>query len=102
MTNDEFLKILQFYHTLNEVMMPSTSQILHKEGLKSVFPGTPKGERGLNLPDSVELSEVKQLLLLLLESELNRYAAWISPLLAGTHPNLPEPVNERNVAGIFM
>jgi hypothetical protein len=97
LTLKELEKMLQFYLYLKETRLVSTIQLLESEGLKTVFPGNYDGERGILVLIKVELQDAQQLLLALLESELNRFATWMSPLQPTGLSQMPDPVIERVV-----
>jgi phosphatidylinositol 4-kinase len=69
----EYHKLKTLYTNLKSLSVEHLSQILEREKLKAAYPGSFDGER-------VELSDVQQLLLLLLESELNRFSSWLEPV----------------------
>ncbi|KAI8916255.1 hypothetical protein EDD86DRAFT_186242 [Gorgonomyces haynaldii] len=89
LTTREFEKIALFYKVLSDLKIDKVSLTPEQ---KLLFPGSPDGER-------VNVSEAQQVLLLLLESELHRFATWISPLqsIELEMPSIPQPVNERLV-----
>lgn len=90
-----FEKMMQFYTYLKASKFPTMTQILRDEDLIGAFPCDENLKRGNLFLKSVELQDSQILLLLLLESELSRFAAWVNPSNASNQ--IPDPINERFV-----
>ncbi|KAJ3360302.1 phosphatidylinositol-4- kinase, partial [Kappamyces sp. JEL0680] len=98
MTRMHFSKMVQLYHTIKSLKFDRLKTYLTTTLLRVAFIVTNNGER-------VEFSDVQQLLVILFEYDLNRFAVWLSPLAPGVdgeNQDIPPPVNERAVKWPLM
>ncbi|KAJ3318592.1 phosphatidylinositol-4- kinase [Boothiomyces sp. JEL0866] len=88
----EMEKILVFYNSIKSLKFDKVATLAHTSTLlKSAF--CPSGD------DRVEFQDVQQLLVILWEQEINRFACWIKPLSTDEPLEfvIPPPVNEKLV-----
>jgi phosphatidylinositol 4-kinase len=86
----DFMNLLAFYQSFKSLQFDKIATMTSNNILKSAFIPGPDGER-------VEFSDVQQLVVLLLEYKINRFATWINPLGLPEELVIPPPINERAI-----